>query len=348
MFAIIFFNCLFSEKTYVLEIPTEIISTSNYSSFLGVNDNNEVLIQTNVQTNDDVAVQYAFWSKNKPLFILKNDLEIYNFKNNIAFGRIYNPNWQQDWGWQTIIWTHSSGAQKLDAVNLSNINLNANLALIDANSCGQIIGSYQTKNGKNRVFIWENGKARDLNIDDELYARGYQVFNIYATRINNHGNIFGSFDYGYKHPLKDQWIKEGAIQFVWNGQVHFITIPEYTQIQGFNNDDEILFWENVNEGSGDESRSYPKIFAWHFEKGPRSIMEGSHVYTFNDCGQMLVAGNNGDLLLVDNNGGSIDLQKILNDYGINHSYNYHLNNNGVIVGLGKIWNEYHVFMLRPV
>lgn len=245
------------------------------------------------------------------------------------------------------------GIQKLDVAKfLPNIKQNIYPSfqnfcpsLIDINVSGQILGTYTTKEDRSRAFIWEQGQAKDFNIDDELFTCGYQVINIIPKQINDKGNIFGSFEYGYKHPLKNIWVKEGTIDFFWNGKVHFIDVPDNFNIYGLNNNDEIL----IHNNECSESICKQKTYVWQFDKGLRLVIDGfqpCHPCIFNDHCNMIVTNGRGEIHHFEN-GNIVDLKEQIKQTNIKNPSEFSMNNNGVIVGLGLIWGETHVFALWP-
>ena len=353
-----------ARKIHTIDIPQEVISKVNSSDFKGINDADEVLICFDV----DKKREFVIWSKSNPLLLVykchytiakltNNGTVLGVFEGETLPSGVLSPQ-------KPSIWTKEKGLQKLDidnqlpkAINTSAYGGVFPTRLIDDNALGQIIGSYTTKDGRSRAFIFENGKAKDFDIDNDVYACGYQVMNIYVKQINNRGSILGVLDYGHKHPLKNTWIKEGTLNFFWDGHILLIDLDVPFEeryklhIEGMNNNDEILSCMLDWSSSGEFN---PKTYIWRPNEGRSLLLEGYRPYSycysthraFNDHGQMLVCDAFNRTLLFDN-GVFIEIEDLIKSSNIQTPQELSLNNNGAIAGRGSLWGESHVFILRP-
>ena len=145
------------------------------------------------------------------------------------------------------------------------------------------------------------------------------------------------------------------MNFFWNGQIHLLDLPKYLTLSPhrivLNDVDEIVFYD------------YEELDIWHFEKGLRTknFIDGFFIYI--DGYQNNILDDNEPILVIQHNkSGCIDssyvnimknrnlinIQEIIKNSGITFPHCLSINKNGVIVGIGTIWGESHVFILRSI
>lgn len=343
IFVLVVTQRIYSEN-YILEIPTEVISQSNGSAHYGLTDTDNVLVICGAPLH-----KFALWSRNEPLTFIEKTGFTKIKGNGYAIGHFSS---------KPMIWTKASGTQVLELEKLlPNILPNSYIQIVDINSAGQAIGHYRTKDGKKQNYIYQHNMAKDFNLEDELYACGYQVINVNLTQINDKGNLVGDFEYGYKHPLKNTWIKEGSMHFFWNGQLHLLELSNsFSQdiicITNtiLNNNDEIILSTNESSKLHPEILYLPKTYLWSKDKAIPLFegygLEYSTAISFNDRGQIISMCATGEYILSDGNH-LIDLNVILKEYNIQNPHSLILNNKGTICGQASLWSENHVFILRP-
>lgn len=109
---------------------------------------------------------------------------------------------------QIIGWaTTGTGETTKDSLFLLDHGVNTDLGSLggkrgetaDINEFGQVMGYSQTMEGKDRAFLWDNGKMYDLNdlVGGKLTWESYEITLTRAMGINNLGDIvsFGTYTY---------------------------------------------------------------------------------------------------------------------------------------------------------
>lgn len=332
--------------TYKIDIPNSVIASSYYSRPLSINDHDEILIQFHGEGTGGLGI----WSNEDAIELvpLTGGCSFWKLGNNgVAIG---SKNGYLD---QPAIWSPALGIQTIDItkdiLDTHNHYGWAPPTLIDINSFGRIIGTYEDKTRRQKAFIWEYGKAREFSINQEALNIGYEVISLNVITINDQGAILGSFEYGYKHPLKDVWIVEGTKFFLWNGKLNLIEEPvmcHHFEAVDLNNKNEIL----VHFFPVDTQNEYHWTSSvWMLNQGHKLIVEKFFGEKINDYGQIL--GHFGDgLYCIFDNGQFINIALPSNNSvfkGFSGSP-LDINNNGVITAQAHLWNECHVIKLTPI
>ncbi|MBN9377080.1 MAG: hypothetical protein BGO14_05160 [Chlamydiales bacterium 38-26] len=262
---------LFAEDNKV-ELPLEVIARASHNQALSLNDHDEVLITF----HETSGSKYAIWSPKKNLELIadpkKGPYDYYNYTKLGNNGMVTGNKRDISYNSIPIIWSHSLGLQELNIAKDISDDGAQEFTLVDVNSFGQIIGSYKTKAGYTRAFIWERGRARKLSIDNDLERLGYTAINIKVHAINDKGALLGSFESGIKHPLKDGWVVKKTIYFLWDGNTHIIDLFSVTNVRvsDLNNNNQVLLstFDEYDRGGSTQ------MYLWSVEKGLRA---GSYI-----------------------------------------------------------------------
>ncbi len=331
---------------YKIDIPNAIIAQSRWSEPLSINAHDDVLIEFHTEGG---GRRYAVWSS-------EGDIEILPRRHPITFWKLGNSG--AVLGNRSTMWSYSTGIQKIDITkDIPDVKLHSESPkLIDINSFGQIIGTYQDKDHIEHSFIWENGRAHKFSIDKEAVKLGYQISSTSVLAINDRGSILGSFKYGSKHPLKDSWIVEGSRYFLMNKELHLIDSPEETEMYSpcmafqpqLNNNDQVLM-----TGFKDDT-GVSKTYLWNEKTGKHLISDNLLGVGFNDSGQ-IVGGTISPLQAqympcIFDQGQLIELDQVLQDFGVTRLNRFPkgINNNGVTVFQGQLWGECHAIRCTPI
>lgn len=240
-------------------------------------------------------------------------------------------------GWP-VIWDQQNHLQILDLENkIPNLKGNCKVELIDINSQGQVIGfcyeNWEEFRQETVVFIWENGKIKDLKLHDELEKMGFNVIGIRPLAINNKGAILGYFA-NYVNGFNSYSTSLDGVRptysdsywyFIYeNGLIKIFALSPDASVEDFNNHNEILISKNENKKDGsifcqDDSGTY--IFS--YEKGLSFKSEEKFPIKANDNGQILFAKQESESFfkkkyrysLLSNNK-EIDLNQLMHEAGI--------------------------------
>lgn len=312
---------------YSLEFPEEVLAKTSYSYAKSINDNDEVLL--------NYSGCYALWTNRGIKTIECDNDENHFFKignNGLVLG--YRS---------SIIWTENLGIQKINFKEKLRAK-DYSISFVDVNEKGQVIGTFLSFDSRIHCFIYDVNNVKEIIFDEMLLENGASIINIRPLKINNKGAIIGYIDYGFKHPLKNTFVYEGSVSFFYDGKLHLF--DKSFQVDCLNNNNEVLLHDNLKSN---------QIFKWTPNNEMTVFLNDFSLNnvenSFNDKGQAL-----GTLHIIDkeseqvlyNNGEFIFLKQIAEKFGVKLASFSQLNNNGTIIGRGKIWNEEHAIILRPI
>ena len=227
----------------------------------------------------------------------------------------------------------------------------------DINEAGQVVGTFTTRPGSMRAFLWDDGVLTELPTLGGPTSAAYD--------INDLGQVVGMSavtpgDYNTRHPFL--WDSANGMQDLgafmgstWSGAA---AINDAGQIVGnFSWPDRTrtFLWDDgvyrdlflgspgdINEagvvaGAWESTRRYPAAALWDPQIGVRelpvffgSVFSGA--YALNDVGQVVGYADYGDEMarpVLWDEGQIIDLGRQPN---VSHSYAYDINNAGQVVG----------------
>lgn len=343
---IILTTSLIGKEGYDTHLPFSLISANSQSSGLSLNENGSVLCY--------FGNAYAIWHND-------NSYEVIDNPDNIHFIKMGNDESiigkQSKWPYLPVLWKKESGITEIDiSRDISNIHQQHkgifSADLIDLNSSGTLIGNYINTDEKKQSFIWKSGKATRFSIEAEAFYQGYTVSSTSVISINEHGAILGRFEYGAKHPLKNQWINEGFRYFLWTDRLHIIAPPMGIKATGpvngiiplfyptdLNNHNAVLF------ASEDTLNNTCDTYLWTPESGLDLILESYLGGNLNDQNQILHATYWNPRPILFEHSQKIDFSQELEKLGIREAFFNQINNSGDILGRGLIWGEHHFFKL---
>lgn len=235
--------------------------------------------------------------------------------------------------------------------------LNRDSFLIDLNDQNQVIGY---DNNLDNYFIFENNEFKYLNFQKELSEMGFHQMDYSIEKINNKGEILGSFDYGVKHPYKNKWRKDGTQYFLWDGQVKLI--EDLCQKEGsYHGRTHSYYLTDASEVYFKKDYYNPEIYKWDPVNGTHNTEKNSIQIFSNNCisqNMLNAVENNRRKPKIWKDGKIIvnyceeEEYTCLFDYsqfpGVTFKSFKQINDQGQIVLEGEIWNESHYFLMDPI
>lgn len=223
------------------------------------------------------------------------------------------------------------------------------------NDSAQVVGC-----SAGTAVLWENDTMVNIDIEGLSCAYG----------INNSGQIVGDYKYGDHE--KSFILRDGNVTDLGSlgGETHVGGINDSCQVAGGSKTDpgetystRAFLWENdvmTNLGII-ESYSYANDinnicqvvgnssrWAFLWEDDIMSTLGSGHAYGINDLGQVVGDSLSGEAVLW-KNGETIFLQDVIDvGPGFILKTAFAINNNGQIVGYGKINDEDHAFLLTLI
>jgi probable HAF family extracellular repeat protein len=200
-----------------------------------------------------------------------------------------------------------------------NIDIEGLSCAYDINNSGQIVGDYKHNNYE-KSFILRDGNVTDLgSLGGETHVGG----------INDSCQVAG----GSKTDPNDTYPTHA---FLWEDDVmtNLGIIESYSYANDIN---------NICQVVGNSSR-----YAFLWENDIMSTLGSGHAYGINDLGQVVGDSLSGKAVLW-KNGETIFLQDVVDaepDFILKTAFA--INNNGQIVGYGRMGDEDHAFLLTPI
>lgn len=372
LYFLTFFSVLSADNFEYKYILKDLGTLSNfkYSRFENQNEEGQIVLYLCPENDDDdddfyENQRYCIWDKSLGLQILPLEIEEVFKINNHGWmickgtkrekvidrdGCEYHKNYKY-----RAIWDQDG--QKL--VYLTDVQDEDSPPLIDINDHNQIVGINDDK----KIFFYENGDSRYLDIDKELATLGYHPMSFSLIKINNKGEILCKFNNGEKHPFKDKWRNAGMVCFFWDGNVHIVETSEFLDLY---TPDYSLFYLT------DDSEVYyclshyhheKNIFKWNKESGKKIFhpMNEINIFACKKVSKNLLNGYESHYKLVDRiwQNGTLKFESSYDasflslfdstQYpGVEFTGIEAINNRGQLIIKGSLWKEDHVFLLDPI